>query len=55
MRGVQVGEWMKEAGGEEGEGGGAEVGEEDGIATRVSRKKLFLKFSLFLLTSGANR
>ena len=33
MGGVQVGEWMKEAGGEKGEGGGAEVREHNGIAT----------------------
>ena len=33
MRGVQEGEWVEEAGGEEGEGGGAEVREDNGIAT----------------------
>ena len=33
MRVVQVGEWVKEAGGEEDDGGGTEVGEHDGIAT----------------------
>ena len=33
MRSVQVGEWVKEAGGEEDDGGGTEIGEHDGIAT----------------------